>query len=248
MRNPRFINDSKRFKSYFSMPAPLFKRLQDRLGPRLERQHTTIRQPIEPARVSAAALNRFASGESYDRVGDRFGIAHAMAIECTDRVTKAILDNMLGLISFPDAEAMPGTIAKFARGGFANCADGIDCTHFFIEKPGNGLDKDYYDRTRQYSIVAQCVSDMRILDLDAGWPGSLHDSRVSCRSSLYECVGPAGMAVRQDGEEGVEEGGSGDGAGRDSAAPTQTQRRTYSNKCKMKNDLKNRQQLGYTPS
>ncbi|GBG72745.1 hypothetical protein CBR_g12312 [Chara braunii] len=146
-----------------------------------------MRLPIEPARVLACALNRFVSGETYERIGDRFGLGHATTIECTRRVTQAILDTMWGLISFPDTEGMTRNIAKFARQGFANCIGAIDCTHFFLEKRDKQLDTDYHDRTHNYSVVAQCVSDMdlRILDFAVGWPGAVHDSRVLRRSSLY---------------------------------------------------------------
>ncbi|GBG62568.1 hypothetical protein CBR_g31205 [Chara braunii] len=75
----------------------------------------------------------------------------------------------------------------FERKGFPGCVGAIDGTHLYIEKPKNERAECYYDRTRQFSLVAQvvCEHECRIQDVFVGCPGSVHDSRAVRISHLY---------------------------------------------------------------
>ena len=58
--------------------------------------------------------------------------------------------------------------------------------HIKIKTPTQSR-PDYFSRLQQHDIVVQAVADRekRFLDVAAGFPGSMHDSRVLRNSSLY---------------------------------------------------------------
>ena len=71
--------------------------------------------------------------------------------------------------------------------GLPNVIGAIDCTHINIECPDVSHAGDYFDRKRSYSIQIQAVVDshMKYLDIVAGWPGSVHDSRIYSLSKMH---------------------------------------------------------------
>ena len=62
----------------------------------------------------------------------------------------------------------------------------IDGTHIKIETPAQS-EANYFSCLQQHDVVVQVVADgeKRFLDIAAGFPGSMHDSRVLRNSSLY---------------------------------------------------------------
>lgn len=70
--------------------------------------------------------------------------------------------------------------------GFPKVAGAIDGTHIPILKPKESP-SDYYNRRGFYSIIMQAVVDSRgrFIDVNIGWPGKVHDSRVLVNSSPY---------------------------------------------------------------
>ena len=66
----------------------------------------------------------------------------------------------------------------------------IDCTHVEVDLPGNARSTDFYDKDHDYSFVVQAIvdSDMRFLDVFAGFPGVVHDIRVLRNSSFFKSV------------------------------------------------------------
>lgn len=57
--------------------------------------------------------------------------------------------------------------------------------------PGPKIDRQsYYDRKGSYSVILQviCDSDMKFIDVFAGWPGSSNDARVWKNSNIYKML------------------------------------------------------------
>jgi len=63
--------DSQSFKNFMRMPPEMFDELLQRVGPRITKQHTFFRAPIEPGMKLALALRHLASGSKYTDM--RFG-------------------------------------------------------------------------------------------------------------------------------------------------------------------------------
>ncbi|KAL9977491.1 hypothetical protein ACROYT_G014899 [Oculina patagonica] len=70
-----------------------------------------------------------------------------------------------------------------------NLSAAIDGTHIKIKTPTES-GPDYFSRLQQHDVVVQAVADgkKRFLDVAAGFPGSMHDSRVLGNSSLYQRI------------------------------------------------------------
>ena len=69
------------------------------------------------------------------------------------------------------------------------CVGAIDGCHIHISSPAMNL-TDYYNRNGWYSMILQGVvyHSYRFIDINVGWPGSVHDARVFAHSALYEKI------------------------------------------------------------
>lgn len=87
--------------------------------------------------------------------------------------------------------------------GFPDVVGAIDGTHIRIVRPTE-FEAEYVNRKRYHSINVQVVFDAKynIIDLEAKWPGSVHDSRILQESGLktmFETgVVPAGCHLLGD--------------------------------------------------
>ena len=57
--------DQRGFKNFMLMPPEMFDELLDRVGPRITKQQTWLRKPLEPGLKLALTLRHLASGSSY---------------------------------------------------------------------------------------------------------------------------------------------------------------------------------------
>lgn len=76
--------------------------------------------------------------------------------------------------------------AAFEEGGFPGVVGLIDGTHISIRAPIEEPDA-YINRKKFHSINVQVICDenMVLTDVLAGWPGSVHDSRILRNSVVY---------------------------------------------------------------
>ena len=110
------------------------------------------------------------------------------SVEAIQDVAEALFELRNELIKFTasTAETRSCTETFLALSNLPNAVGAIGCSHIQIkahEKSAIG----YYSRYQQYDFIVQGVVDIRkmILDFAAGFPGSLHDSRVLRNSTLY---------------------------------------------------------------
>ena len=69
------------------------------------------------------------------------------------------------------------------------CIGAIDGCHIPIASPAMNR-TDYYNRKGWYSMILQGAVDhsYRFIDVNIGWPGSVHDARVFSHSSVYKKI------------------------------------------------------------
>lgn len=73
------------------------------------------------------------------------------------------------------------------RCDFPQCFGSIDGPHTPILPPVNDA-RDYYNRKGFHSIVIQALVDHqhRFMNINVGWPGSVHDARILSNSEVLK--------------------------------------------------------------
>lgn len=180
------ITDPQQYLEKFRICAAAMEEILGRIGPRL--QHDTYRNhALTPQQQVMTALHWMGNGSQYHGVGDMHGLHKSTIHRCVHRVTSAV-HNVL----FPEEVRWPeeGTLAIaqrfFEKAGFPRIAGCVDGTLIPIDGPGSG-EKSFVDRHGQHSINAMvvCGPNNEFYYASARWPGSVHDSRVLRRSSLF---------------------------------------------------------------
>ncbi|GBG72736.1 hypothetical protein CBR_g12303 [Chara braunii] len=195
------------FLRHFNMTRRTFLSVLQPIYPAISDAVARLGLPIviDPAKVFAIAIHRWAHGDDFVSLSDKFGVQQEWLQKAVQIVTDAIIDvHVEKELVFPDNEQGWNAIeAPFREKGFPNCVGVIDCTRIGIEKPP--VDPEAYCRCHQqpnadkkqenqYSIMLQAVVDLnlRFLNVYVGWPGRTHYSRVLQNSRLY-------MRAQQDG-------------------------------------------------
>ncbi len=115
------------------------------------------------------------------------------------QVCAAIVDILAkDLIHIPKGNAALEVIQGFeTRWGFPNCFGAVDGTHIPIQAPKE-FQSDYYNRKGFHSVVLQGFVDhqYKFMNVNFGFPGSVHDARVFANSQLYK-LGSEGLLCPQ---------------------------------------------------
>ena len=97
-------------------------------------------------------------------------------------------DGMALIRAYPESFATRGSskIGFHTTFGMPNILGCIDCTHVKIPTPPIHRHSEEYIKL-YHSINVQSISDSdcKVMDLDVSWPGSVHDSRISKNSNVY---------------------------------------------------------------
>lgn len=100
---------------------------------------------------------------------------------------KTVRENFL---AWPSRNQLYSLVDSFRRKtGFVGVVGCIDGTHIPIPGPSDHRE-DYINRKGFPSIQLQaiCDSNMRFIDILAGWPGSVHDARVFRSSPVHNAL------------------------------------------------------------
>lgn len=136
------------------------------------------------------ALWRLASGNAYRTVASTFGIGKSAAVEITNSFIHALNELYENWITFPaSVQETSEAIQRFSDNNLFNIAQivgAIDGSHIPIKAPKHNKES-YFNRKHFYFMNLQAVVgfDGRFLDISAGFPGSIHDTRVLRMSELY---------------------------------------------------------------
>ena len=123
-------------------------------------------------------------------VGDSHGVSPRATSNCINTVAKAICDNMHRFIRWPDEqESRLSKLDFYQNERWPSIVGLIDGTQIPLYTPSHPADEAVYvNRKGFHAINVQIVCDrnLKIFNLDAGFPGSCHDAYILRNSHVWE--------------------------------------------------------------
>ncbi|XP_054861509.1 putative nuclease HARBI1 [Amphiprion ocellaris] len=132
------------------------------------------------------ALRFFANGSFLYNVGDAEHLSKATVCRTVRKVCLALKRLLPIFVVFPGHKPVRAIKEEFHRiAGFPSVIGCIDGTHIPITAPSHN-EADYVNRKSIHSINVQIICDAAyiISNVEAKWPGSVHDSRIFRESNL----------------------------------------------------------------
>uniref|UniRef100_A0AAY5K197 Putative nuclease HARBI1 n=1 Tax=Esox lucius TaxID=8010 RepID=A0AAY5K197_ESOLU len=158
-------------------------------------------QALTTSQTVCIALRFFASGTFLYTTGDAENLVKSAVCRAIRKVYLALKQFLGVFVVFP-SHSRPQVVKQnfFAIAGFLNVIGAIDCTHIPIKAPPGPNEGDFVNRKGVHRVNVQMVCDsmFHITNVEAKWPGSVHDSRIFREShlcTLFEC--DRGYACRQ---------------------------------------------------
>ncbi|CAK1578459.1 unnamed protein product [Parnassius mnemosyne] len=178
--------DDKEFRARFRVSKETVLYLDSVFGSTIK-PLTKRNRSLQPVDQILITLRYYATG-SYQRViGDIFHIEQPSVHRIVHRVTVKIANMRSLFINMPTAEERLEVANDFyAIAGFPRVMGAIDCTHIKINSPGGAQSESFRNRKGYFSLNVQMVCDakLRIRNIIARWPGSVHDSTIFNDSPL----------------------------------------------------------------
>lgn len=149
---------------------------------------TATNKALTPEHKVLITLRYLATGKMQLCNGDDLGVSQ----QTVSRVITETLDALSAphilkrFIKFPANQDLQQKKTEFRDvAGFPEVVGVIDGTHIRIMRPRQ-FEAEYVNRKRYHSINVQVVFDAKykITDLEAKWPGSVHDARILNESGL----------------------------------------------------------------
>lgn len=141
-----------------------------------------MRKAISVERRLAVTLWFLATPCEYRTIDNLFDIARSTVCEIVQETCNAIVKSLLHkYIEFPTGDKLDELIIDGFKTnwGVPQCVGAVDGCHIPSSSPAMNR-TDYYNRKGWYSMILQGVVDhsYRFIDINVGWPGSVHDARV----------------------------------------------------------------------
>ncbi|KAJ1138445.1 hypothetical protein NDU88_004830 [Pleurodeles waltl] len=160
------------------------------LGPDLI---SPIRHPtgIPPEVQVLSVLHFIASGSFQTTVAMASGMSQPMFSNVLSRVLSALLKHVRSYIVFPQVEDLATVKGDFyALGHIPNIIGAIDGTHVALVPPRRS-EQVYRNRKSYHSMNVQmvCLADQYISQVNAMFPGSVHDTYILRNSSIPYVMG-----------------------------------------------------------
>lgn len=179
----------RQFKRFFRLEPDTFENLLQIIsGDAIFRKiGSGGRKALSIEKMLLIALTYFSSQRTVNDIGDQFNVTDFTVLKSRQLITKALLSRLQTFIKWPGLEHRRQLELEFrAKRGFPDVIGIIDGTHIRIKAPRKKPEV-YINRKKYHSMNVQAVvqEDRQIIDLFAGYPGSVHDSRVLRNSPLY---------------------------------------------------------------
>ncbi|XP_062599737.1 putative nuclease HARBI1 [Saccostrea cucullata] len=124
-------------------------------------------------------------------IGDQFGVCEYTVFDIVKRLANIVCRQLLQqYIKWPVGEKVSDVVKGFKDlKNFPGVIGAIDGSHIPIKTPTH-CPENYVNRKLFPSVILQtvCDSKMHLLDVNCGWPGSVHDSRVFKNSELHQRI------------------------------------------------------------
>ncbi|XP_053196475.1 putative nuclease HARBI1 [Scomber japonicus] len=150
--------------------------------------HMTHRgHALSSEQILCIALHFFANGSFLYNIGDAEHASKATVCRAVRNVTLALKRLLYMFLVFPGHRPTRLLKEEFHRiAGFPGVIGCIDGTQIPIIAPSMNEGRDYVNRRSVHSINVQIICDAAhmINNVEAKWPGSVHDSRVFRESTL----------------------------------------------------------------
>ncbi|CAM5083473.1 unnamed protein product [Natator depressus] len=177
--------DDSQWLRNFCMCKGTFMELCDLLSPALKHKNTKMRAALTVHKQVAIALWKLAMPDSYQSVGNQFGVGKSTVGVAVMQVANTITELLLSkVVTLGNVQVI---LDGFAAMGFPNCGGAIDGTHIPILGPDH-QDSQYINRKGYFSMVLQALVDHKgcFTNINVGWLGKVHDARIFRNSGLFK--------------------------------------------------------------
>ena len=186
------LEDEMAFKNFVRVEPAMFHELVQRLTPRIEKQVTNMRRPLEPGLKVAITLRYLASGNDYHSLMYGFRVPHNSCSKLLREVCQAIIDEYAEeVMSCPVTPAEWGTVEERFRNrwNLPHAVGAIDGKHIKITCPANE-GSNYFNYKGFYSVVLMALvdGDYKFLWIEAGTQGSASDAQIFNDCELKEAL------------------------------------------------------------
>ncbi|XP_021339754.1 putative nuclease HARBI1 [Mizuhopecten yessoensis] len=161
------------------MPPDMFDEIVQRLTPRLTKQTTNFRVPLDPGMKVAITLRHLASGAKYHDMQYAWRVPHNTISKVVREVCEAIIEEYL------EEQMSPPTTEEgwrqllddwYQRWNFPHVVGAVDGKHVACKAPPNS-GSEYYNYKGFFSVIlfAMVTSDYKVLWVDVSGNGSASD-------------------------------------------------------------------------
>jgi len=182
--------DEASFTNFLRMPPAMFDELLTRVGPRITKQQTFYRDPLEPGMRLALTLRHLASGSKYASMKFGWRVPHNTQSLVVRQVCQAIIDEYVDevLVCPTTPDGWRAIADKFyQRWNFPHTCGALDGKHVACRCPPKS-GSQYYNYKGFYSIVLLALvdADYKFIWADVGGTGSASDAQIYNDSELRE--------------------------------------------------------------
>ncbi|KAK6167936.1 hypothetical protein SNE40_021859 [Patella caerulea] len=183
--------DPTSFTNFLRMPPDMFDELLGRVGPRITKQHTWYREPLESGLKIAPTLRHLASGNKYSSMKFAWRVPHNTISLLVREVCNAIIDEYMDeVLVCPTTPESWRVIADtfYRRWNFPHICGALDGKHVACRRPPKSGSL-YFNYKGFYSIVLMALvdADYKFIWADLGGAGSASDAQIYNDSELKQC-------------------------------------------------------------
>ena len=194
--------DTPGYFNYMRMAPHMFDAILDKIGWRIKKKSTFMREPLPPGLKLALTLRYLATGDNYHSVMYSYRVSHNTISLIVREVCTAIRQEYAEeFISCPSTpEGWQPLAEQFgARWQFHNALGALDGKHIAIKKPNRGGSRFYnYKGFHSIVLLALVDADYKFTWCDVGSTGCSSDAQIWNHCELQEAVNDGTIGFPDD--------------------------------------------------